>query len=458
MPISHIRLRGRLLPFAAATICVLAAAGCEDDQAPQPQPAGIEIVSGDAQYTRKGTELEEPVTVRVEREDGAPAAGVDVNFQIIEGGGSLSRGTAATNASGRTSVRWTVGPDTGSNRLRITVADHSNLSATATATSSEYYCVEENPAFTPVFSPAHDMMLLTRQSSFTAGMAGLLRLGLDTQNLAFDGTSLQNYPESTFINVVRDCVFSARGDLFISWDNLTDEVMKVASDGSVSHFASLEPAPIGALSSATEIALTPEGVLVGCDVVGPFYVTCRDTLYRYEGAVFSGLGRDAANDDAVACDPTTGDLYFIYKEDRTLRRIPLDGTTVTGPIVEVVTLPIDESDGARGMVVDGDDGSVYILVESPGTKSIVRVDNAGVRTVAYDFFDRGAGDAAGVQSDLAIDRVRRFLFTLDTKNNQILLYRIDTDELFELNPSGDPFTASDAGSNERVGLDVIPGP
>jgi hypothetical protein len=226
----------------------------------------------------------------------------------------------------------------------------------------------------------------------------------------------------------------------------------------VSHFASLEPAPIGALSSATEIALTPEGVLVGCDVVGPFYVTCRDTLYRYEGAVFSGLGRDAANDDAVACDPTTGDLYFIYKEDRTLRRLPLDGTTVTGPIVEVVTLPIDESDGAHGMVVDGDDGSVYILVESPGTKSIVRVDNAGVRTVAYDFFDRGAGDAAGVQSDLAIDRVRRFLFTLDTKNNQILLYRIDTDELFELNPSGDPFTASDAGSNERVGLDVIPGP
>ena len=224
--------------------------------------------------------------------------------------------------------------------------------------------------------------------------------------------------------------------------------MKIAADGSASHFATLES------SSGAEIAMTPNGVLVGCDEKGPFYVTCRDSLFRFEDAIFSGIDRDAANNDALACDPDDGDVYFIYKSDRRLYRVPFDGTTA-GSKEEVTVLPIEESDGARGMVVDGTDGSIYILVESATVKSIVKVTSAGVKTTEYDFFDRGAGDLAGIQSDLGIDRGLRYLFTLDTKNNKILLYPLVQQTLIELASDGDPFAASNAGSNERVGLDVI---
>jgi hypothetical protein len=199
---------------------------------------------------------------------------------------------------------------------------------------------------------------------------------------------------------------------------------------------------------------------VGCDELGPFAVTCRDTVFRYEGAIYSGDDgtRDEANNDAVAVDSTNGDLdlYFIYKSDRKLKRIPLDGIAPAGPIADVVTLPLEECDGARGMVVDAD-GSVYILVESASVKSIVKVTAGGVRTTEFDFFTRGAGDAAGIQSDLAIDRSFRFLYTLDTKNDVVLLYEILAQQLTVLSSSADPEAASSAAtSGERVGLDVLP--
>ena len=442
-------------PLTVAALCLAGILACEDDQAPTPQPAGIEIVSGDAQYTRTATTLEEPVAVRVTLEDGVPAANVEVRFQVIEGGGTLSRTLATTNNEGRTSVRWTVGPDTGLNRLRISVDGNSNLTTVATATAAEYYCVEEDPTFVQKFTPVNGLVMLTRQSSHSPGAAGLIRYTVDSNNLNFGGQLLSSYPEGAFPYVIRDCTFSANGDLYFSWNHIHDEVVKVAANGTVSHFATLE-SPFG-----TELAMTPNGVLIGCDDFGPFYVTCRDSVFRFEGAVFSGdlPSRDAANNDAVACDPTSGDVYFIYKADRDLMKVPFDGVT-SGTPVKVADLTQDESDFARGMVVDGTDGSIYLTVESANTKSLVNITPAGTVTTAYDFHDRGAGDAAGEQSDLAIDRapVRRFLYTLDTLNNVFLLYRISTDELFELTPEGDAFSASDASSGERVGLDVILGP
>src|SRR5262249_54568573 len=136
-----------------------------NSESPPAPPAALEIVSGDAQYTRKGTKLEEPVVVRVADDKGKPAPNMTVHFQVVEGGGSLSRTAATTNNEGRTSVSWTLGPNTGLNRMRITVAENSALGATATATSSEYYCIEEDPTFSAKFAPAHNLMMLTRASS-----------------------------------------------------------------------------------------------------------------------------------------------------------------------------------------------------------------------------------------------------------------------------------------------------
>jgi hypothetical protein len=59
---------------------------------------------------------------------------------------------------------------------------------------------------------------------------------------------------------------------------------------------------------------------------------------------------------------------------------------------------------------------------------------------------------AGQQSDLAIDRSFDFLYTLDTKNNVILIYELVARQLSQLRSSGDPNAASDASAGERVGL------
>ena len=114
-----------------------------------------------------------------------------------------------------------------------------------------------------------------------------------------------------------------------------------------------------------------------------------------------------------------GGPNFIRLPDGMLMRLPLNGLAAAGPAVEVATLTEDEATGANGMVVDDRDGSVYILVETftppstPGdTKALVRVTSAGVKSTAVDFFvRRGAGDAAGVQNDLAIDQRFSFIYT-----------------------------------------------
>jgi hypothetical protein len=69
-------------------------------------------------------------------------------------------------------------------------------------------------------------------------------------------------------------------------------------------------------------------------------------------------------------------------------------------------------------------GNVYILVDSDETKELLEVTPGGNVTVLYDFFDRGAGDAAGMQRDLAYDAGWRFLYTLDTLNDNILLFDV----------------------------------
>ncbi|HET6462995.1 MAG TPA: hypothetical protein VFH33_04275, partial [Candidatus Krumholzibacteria bacterium] len=150
----------------------------------------------------------------------------------------------------------------------------------------------------------------------------------------------------------------------------------------------------------------------------------------------------------------------IYLADRDLFKIPFDGTTA-GTKEKVADLPtIDVSDGARGMVVDGNDGSIYILVDYAGittTRKILRVTSAGVISTAFDFTTRGD---AGVQRDLAIDRNLKYLFTLDTKNNVFLALGLpssaDPGSLVTFTAATDPGQASDGGSGDFVGLDIVP--
>jgi hypothetical protein len=144
-----------------------------------------------------------------------------------------------------------------------------------------------------------------------------------------------------------------------------------------------------------------------------------------------------------------------------LMRLPVDTLLATDPPVGVVALDPDEALGASGMVVDDEDGAVYILVDSDDTRSIVKVTAGGVKSTAVDFFaERGADDAAGRQNDLDIDRELRYLYTIDRLNDVLVAYGIAVGELSIVVPhpdTTDPEALSTATSGEeRVGLVVIP--
>ena len=63
-------------------------AGCDPGPTgPTPRPAAIEIVSGDHQVGKAGTELESPLVVRVTDQDGHPLPGVAVEWRIGSGAG-----------------------------------------------------------------------------------------------------------------------------------------------------------------------------------------------------------------------------------------------------------------------------------------------------------------------------------------------------------------------------------
>ncbi len=456
---SRFRFFGDRAVTGLVLVCAAAFAACEDEVSPGPVPVDIEIVSGNGQYSKQGTELEDPIVVQVTDSDGAPGVGVPVRFAVRSGGGSLSRTTANTNSQGETSVRWTLGPGLGTQELTIELADDGEVETVAQATSATFHCPEEDPTFTRRFTPQFDLFLFTHASSVTVSSgtprAGVVHLGLDLMNTEFDAEQIVAFDWQFIQAVVRDCAFAQNGEFYIAWTSTSSvrEIAKVAPNRAVTHFATLE----GILG--TEITWIEGGVLGGCDEFGPFTVGCRDTLTRYDDATFSGTAPDIANYDAVAYDAAGNYLYFIDVPNRRLKRIPLDGYEQTGPTEEVVTLDPDETTGAVGMVVHTD-GSVFMVVETDDAKSIVKVTSAGVKTTAFDFFSRGAGNAAGIQDDLAIDSAptRGFLYTLDTLNNVILLYRISDGFLAELSPDGstDDNAASNTSSRERVGLAVLP--
>jgi hypothetical protein len=461
-----IRTKLNRLITVAVTAQALFLAACESTQE-AVLPSNIDVVSVNDQYSKKGTLLPSPLTVNVEYHDRSPATGYVVRFTVIQGGGSLSRRDVATDSRGIASVDYTLGPQTGANRIRAEVTGENNISVEFTATAGDYFCTEEDPTFNVQIPPRgifeNDLLLFTSTSRLnTSGgipVSGLVRLQLEG---GFQPASYSYY-ESVFPITVMDCAFAQNGNFFLSWQDIFDVVVKIRPNKQSEHFADLDT-PVGG-----EITVTPSGVLVGCDIYGPFVVGCNNTLQRFDEASFSGVGSDVANHDAVAVDinPSNAwyeDIYYIDLSDQTLRRLPVDTLVAQGDPVEVYKLTIVQAHGARGMECN-DNGDVYILVDHDNEKAILKVTPTGSMTVVYDFFDRGSGtpEEAGTQRDLAIRRgPNPILYTIDTRNNSLLRVDLTQDptHFWEYDPeavgANPEAISTDGAIGERVGLVVIP--
>jgi adhesin/invasin len=84
-------------------------------------PGSAEKIQGDAQTGPAALALPDSIVVRVVDAFGNPVAGQTVGFAVTAGGGSVSPGSADSDADGRAATQWTVGPGLGANTLQATV-------------------------------------------------------------------------------------------------------------------------------------------------------------------------------------------------------------------------------------------------------------------------------------------------------------------------------------------------
>lgn len=102
----------------------MAACGEDGDGGTEPPPPPGELVlsyvSGRGQSGLSGDPLPAAFVVRV-YQDGAPAVAQDVQWEVVEGGGSLSATETSTGADGRTQVVLTLGPAFGTQRVRARI-------------------------------------------------------------------------------------------------------------------------------------------------------------------------------------------------------------------------------------------------------------------------------------------------------------------------------------------------
>lgn len=442
-------------------VCGLAAvlvSQCSETVAPSP-PSQITIESGNSQYSLRGTTLRDPLVVKVRAADGTIPEEAYVVFSVIEGGGSLENASVRIDGKGVASTEFTLGPEFGPNTVRAAIKENSSKSVLFEATAANFYCPEQSDTLAVHYAALHDLFLVTRKSSLypNPSSAGVVGVGVF---LPHPTTAFAEIAGGiTFSTNVFDAAFSAKGDFYVARRLSRSEILKIDTFGNVTFFAHIdEDLPIDDFFA--EIATNPSGLLVGCDAKGPFVVGCPDTLTRFEAATYPGFD---INSDALAVDPRRQaddplgeDIYFIDETTSSLMRLAMDSLAVESRALETVAgLTANQAANARGMVCEARDGNVYILVDSEDTKEILQVTPAGAVTVLYDFFDRGAGDAAGVQRDLAYDEGFQRLYTIDTLNDNVLVYDLPGDVLAEMFADPQSTISASVGSGERVGLVVL---
>jgi hypothetical protein len=118
----HFTFQIRLL-LAALGLATLGS-GCGGDVVlpDEGEAAALEIVSGDEQLGPAGAPLTQPLVVAVKDTRDRPVANHEVTFSIGSGGGSVEPVTVNTDTDGHASAVWTLGPNTGSQLLRVQTA------------------------------------------------------------------------------------------------------------------------------------------------------------------------------------------------------------------------------------------------------------------------------------------------------------------------------------------------
>jgi hypothetical protein len=159
----------RLVAALAASSLLIAGLACGGGDlglpaGPLPPEVTVERVSGNGQNGEPGSQLGNPLVVRLVDEDGNGVGGEAVAWVVATGGGSTSPGTSETNDEGFASTQWTLGDTPGVNTLNAVVSGVGVVDFTATGDddgsgpSAELSTISATPA---------DIAAGTEQSTIT---------------------------------------------------------------------------------------------------------------------------------------------------------------------------------------------------------------------------------------------------------------------------------------------------
>ncbi len=105
-----------LVKLALATsvgMTVLAACGSANDGYDPSVATAVVYVGGSGQSGDTGSPLGELLTIKSTNFVGDPVGGVEVEWFVVNGGGTLSKSTTTTDANGLSQVTWVLGPTVG---------------------------------------------------------------------------------------------------------------------------------------------------------------------------------------------------------------------------------------------------------------------------------------------------------------------------------------------------------
>jgi plastocyanin len=118
----------RSIVAAAATLALSLACGSEPTGGNNPPPGGadttpaaISVASGNNQSGTVGTAVANPLVVKVTNAAGDSLLGVQVDWAVTTGGGSLSSASSTTSSLGRAQVTLTLGPNVAIHTVTATV-------------------------------------------------------------------------------------------------------------------------------------------------------------------------------------------------------------------------------------------------------------------------------------------------------------------------------------------------
>ncbi len=117
----QLHMRPRALRHLPTLVAALALGGCGKQVVAAPIPGSLVVVQGNNQQAQGGTELPNPVIIRVLGTDGSPIAKLPIGFSVVQGGGAVNPGSAPSDENGEVKVKWTVGPNEAAQLLRASV-------------------------------------------------------------------------------------------------------------------------------------------------------------------------------------------------------------------------------------------------------------------------------------------------------------------------------------------------